>query len=105
MPLRARLALLALCGAIIVSSVGGAVFVRQLRTSLHASVDTSLRTRANAVVQSVGESGSDLNFQDSGSTPLVNGDESLAQVIAPGGRVEQSSQAAGDAALIPVSKL
>src|SRR5882757_5963124 len=87
MPIRLRLTLAALLGAIALSSVGGFVFLHQLRNGLHASVDSSLRTRADALVQ---------NVQDAGSTPLLAASESIAQVVAPDGHVVDSSQAAGN---------
>ncbi len=95
MPIRLRLALFAALGALCLSSVGGAVFVHQLRNGLHTSVDASLRTRADALVQNLQDTSSGLNFQDGGSTPLVKDTEAISQIVAPDGHVAESSQAAG----------
>ncbi len=101
MTIRVRLTLLAALGAFALSAAGAVVFVHQLRGHLHASVDSTLRVRADALVQGVGDAGSGLNFQDSGSTTLLSDKEAIAQVIAPNGRVAESSQAAGSSPLIP----
>jgi signal transduction histidine kinase len=95
MPIRLRLTLAAFLGAVVLSSAGGFVFLHQLRNGLHASVDSSLRTRADALVQKVQDTGTNLDFQDAGSTPLLDASESIAQVVAPDGRLVDSSQAAG----------
>jgi hypothetical protein len=100
MPIRLRLTLAALLGAVALSSVGGFVFLHQLRNGLHASVDSSLRTRADALVQKVQDSGTNLDFQDAGSTPLLDARESIAQVVAPDGHLVDSSQGAGNALAI-----
>src|SRR6267154_1694182 len=105
MPIRLRLTLAALLGALALSSVGGVVFLHQLRNGLHASVDSSLRTRADALVQKVQDSGTNLDFQDAGSTPLLAARESIAQVVGPDSRLVDSSQAAGDNVVIPESAL
>jgi two-component system OmpR family sensor kinase len=101
MPVRVRLTLFAAIGAIVLMSAGGWVFVHQLRHSLHTSVDSSLRTRADALVQTIGDSQGGFNFQDAGSTKLLNARESLAQIIAPDGHVFEASEAAGTRSLVP----
>ncbi len=105
MPIRLRLTLAALFGAVALSSVGGFVFLHQLRNGLHASVDSSLRTRADALVQKVQDSGTNLDFQDAGSTALLAASESIAQVVAPDGRLVDSSEAAGNTLAISRSAL
>src|SRR5882757_10622566 len=98
MPIRLRLSLAALLGAVALSSVGGWVFLHQLRDGLHASVDSSLRTRADALVQTVQDAQGGIDFQDSGSTKLLPANEAIGQVITPNGRVVESSEAAGQSA-------
>jgi two-component system OmpR family sensor kinase len=105
MPIRLRLTLAALIGALALSSIGGWVFLHQLRNGLNASVDSSLRVRADALVQKVQDSGTNLDFQDAGSTALLAANESIAQVVGPGGRVVDSSQAAGNSIVISKSAL
>ncbi|MCU1466682.1 MAG: integral rane sensor signal transduction histidine kinase [Actinomycetia bacterium] len=105
MPIRLRLTLAALLGALALSSIGGWVFLHQLRNGLHASVDSSLRVRADALVQKVQDSGTNLDFQDAGSTALLAARESIAQVVGPDSRLVDSSQAAGNNVVIPESAL
>jgi two-component system OmpR family sensor kinase len=105
MPIRLRLTLAALLGAFALSSLGGLVFLHQLRNGLHGSVDSSLRTRADALVQKVQDSAANLDFQDAGSTALLDARESIAQVVAPDGRLVDSSQAAGNTLAISKTAL
>jgi two-component system OmpR family sensor kinase len=104
MPIRLRLAALAAIGALVLSSFGGWVFLHQLRQGLHASADSSLRTRADALVLKVRDAQGGIDFQDSGSTKLLPANEAIAQVISPSGRVVESSEAAGRAALLPATR-
>ena len=94
MPIRVRLSALAAVGALVMSVIGGAVFLRQLRNGLHASVDSSLRSRADQLVQRLPD-GNGGDFQDPGATPLVSTGEAIAQVITPAGKVAEASEAAG----------
>ena len=107
MPIRVRLTLLAALGAIVLTSVGGWVFVHQLRNGLHTSVDSSLRMRADALVQKgAGDAqGGGIDFQDAGTTKLLNAREAIAQIVAPDGRVVESSEAAGTRPLLPFGVL
>jgi two-component system OmpR family sensor kinase len=100
MPIRIRLALFAALGALVLSSLGAFVFVHQLRGQLHTSVDSSLRVRADALVQSLGDAASGLDFQDAGSTALVSDKEAIVQIVGPDGRVAEASQAAGSTLLL-----
>lgn len=100
MPIRLRLTLIALLGAVALTSTGGWIFVHQLRNGLHTSLDSALRTRADAVVQTVLDASSGINFQDSGSTPLLDAKEAIAQIVTPSGRVADSSEGAGNHLLI-----
>ncbi len=101
MPIRIRLAALATLGALVLSSIGGLVFLHQLRNNLHASVDSSLRTRANTLLQNVHDAQGGIDFQDTGSTKLLPANEAIAQILAPGGRVAESSEGAGTTDLLP----
>ncbi len=103
MPIRRRLAALAAVGALVLSGLGGWVFLHQLRNGLHTSVDSSLRTRADALVQTVRDAQGGIDFQDSGSTQLLPANEAIGQVIAPNGRVAESSEAAGQSRLLPAT--
>src|SRR5882672_5477356 len=103
MPIRLRLAALAAIGALVLSGLGGWVFLHQLRDGLHASVDSSLRTRADALVQTVQDARGGIDFRDSGSTKLLPANEAIGQVITPNGRVVESSEAAGQSALLPAT--
>ncbi|MDX6401626.1 MAG: two-component system, OmpR family, sensor kinase [Gaiellaceae bacterium] len=105
MPVRIRLALFAAIGAVVLTSVGGWVFVHQLRNGLHTSVDSSLRTRADALVQTLGDAQGGIDFQDSGTTQLLSARESIAQIMAPDGKVRESSEAAGTRPLLAADAL
>src|SRR5258705_7482740 len=100
MPVRVRLALLAALGAIMVTTAGAWVFVHQLRDGLHASVDSSLRVRADALVQTLSDAQGGIDFQDSGTTKLLDARESIAQIVAPDGRVVEWSEVAGSRSLL-----
>ena len=103
MPIRLRLAALAAIGALVLSGLGGWVFLHHLRDGLHASVDSSLRTRADALVQTVRDAKGGIDFQDAGSTRLLPANEAIGQVITPSGRVAESSEAAGPSDLLPAT--
>jgi signal transduction histidine kinase len=105
MPIRVRLTLLTALGVIVLTLTGGWVFIHQLRSSLHTSVDSALRTRADALAQTVRDANGGIDFQDSGTTKLLNAREAIAQVVAPDGRVVESSEAAGTRSLLPVGVL
>jgi heavy metal sensor kinase len=105
MPVRVRLAILAALGAIVFTSVGGWVFVHQLRHGLHASVDSSLRVRADALAQTLGDAQGGIDFQDSGTTKLINARESIAQIVSTDGKVLESSEVAGSRLLLSAKAL
>lgn len=105
MPLRVRLTGLAVLGALVAVTLGGWIFTVQLRQNLHASVDSALRTRADALVQSVRDAGSAIDFQDSGSTRLLPAREAIAQIVGPTGALVESSEVAGRTILVPPSVL
>ncbi len=105
MPIRARLSALAAVGALLAVLLGGWVFVDRLRDSLHSSVDSSLRTRADALVQSVHDASGGIDFQDQGSTRLIAAKEAIAQVVDPTGQLVETSEGAGNKVLIPAGAL
>jgi signal transduction histidine kinase len=105
LPIRLRLTILAALGALLLSTVGGWVFLHHLRDGLHASADAALRTRADTLVQKVQDSGGNLDFQDPGATRLLDASELLAQVIAPDGHIVESSQGAGTGVVISPATL
>src|SRR5882757_9466433 len=83
MPLRLRLALLFALGTVLAIAVAGFGFLLQLRVSLDASLDSSLVTRASALVDEVSAAGL-------GSLRLGQ-DEEPAQFLTVDGRVLASS--------------
>ena len=83
MPLRLRLALLFALATVLVIAVAGFGFLFQLRVSLDASLDSSLVTRASALVDEVSAAGL-------GSLRLGQ-DEEPAQFLTVDGRVLASS--------------
>ena len=64
MPIRVRLTAFAAVGALLAVVLGGWIFVHQLRDGLHSSVDSSLRSRADALVQTVRDASGGIDFQD-----------------------------------------
>ena len=92
-------------GVIVLTSVGGWVFVHQLRNGLHTSVDSALRIAPTPSPRRCGDAQGGIDFQDSGTTKLLNAREAIAQIVAPDGRVVESSEAAGARSLLPVAVL
>jgi two-component system OmpR family sensor kinase len=88
MPLRLRLALLFALVTVLVIGVAGIGFLLQLRVSLDASLDSSLVTRASALVDEVNAAGL-------GSLRLGQ-DEEPAQFLTVDGRVLASSPELAD---------
>ena len=99
MPIRVRLTLVYLAAAVLLVAAGGLLLTRQLHAGLLASVDTGLRTRADQLAQAVQHAGDNLDFQDETSR-LIAPREAFAQVIAPNGRVAESSEAVGSTAVL-----
>jgi len=99
-PIRVRLTVLAAAGALVAVMLGGWVFVHQLRDGLHSSVDSSLRTRADALVQTVRDAEGGIDFEDRGSTRLLDAKEAIAQILGPGGNVVEASDDAGSKVLV-----
>ncbi len=104
MALRTRLALLVALAVAALVAAGGALFVSQLRRGLDASLDASLRARADVVVQQVGPDGS-TGFQDSGAGALLPPGEALAQVVDARGRLLESSEGTRGRALLSAAQL
>jgi signal transduction histidine kinase len=102
--LRTRLALLVAVAVAALVTVGGALFVHQLGTGLDASLDTTLRSRADALVQQAGPDGSS-EFQDTGGDGLLSAREALAQVVDGTGRLIESSAGTRDRPLLTASQL
>ena len=105
MPIRVRLTLLAAVGALLLTAAGGWVFLNQLGAGLHRSVDSSLRTRGDALVQTVHDAKGAIDFQDPGSTRLIDASEAIAQVVNAKGRLVESSEEAGRRILVPADVL
>jgi two-component system OmpR family sensor kinase len=103
-PLRTRLALLVAVAVAALVTPGGALFVHQLRTGLDASLDATLRARADQLVQQVGPDGS-REFQDTGGDGLLSTREALAQVVDPAGRLVESSAGARGRPLLTPAQL
>ncbi|MGI8577208.1 MAG: sensor histidine kinase [Nocardioidaceae bacterium] len=80
MSLRSRLAVLVMLAVAVLVAVGGVLFLNQLQRGLDASLDTTLRARAEAIVQRIGPDGNS-DFQDSGKIGLLPPDEALAQIV------------------------
>jgi two-component system OmpR family sensor kinase len=98
-PIRLRLALFAAVGALALVTIGGWIFVRQLDDGLRASVDASLRARADTVVQAV-RSARAGQVPTSRSTPLLPSREAIAQILDVDGTVIEHSEEAGRDALV-----
>ncbi len=99
MPLRVRLSLLVGAAAALLLTVGGVVFLHQLRDGLDNAVDTALRARADALSSQL-VSSSGAGFQDAGAAGLLPPHEALAQLLSPSGSVVDSSEGATGAPLL-----
>jgi len=96
MPIRLRLALVfAGCMALLLGAAGLFLYLR-LGAELQQSTDAALRSEASVIAAGLGQGGS--NFGDQG--PPVRGLETFAQVLGPGGKVVDSSQAIGTSPLV-----
>lgn len=106
MHLRIKLALLFAATVAVLLAVGGYVLSYELQTSVDAALDSSLATRADALVQQVGPNGTVSNFQDGGgnTSPRLAG-EAIAQVVGPSGAVLESSEGAGTGSLLTPTQL
>lgn len=115
MAIRLRLALLFAAGAALLLAAGGAVFVHELSAGLRGSLQATLRTQANALVQSLPDGG---NFQDpgpgtappgnSGASDLGRASKSsdaLSQVVSATGRIFNPSGPAATRPLLSAAQL
>ena len=108
MSLRWRLALLFALGTAAVVTVAGLAFTLQLRASLNAALDDSLRTRAHALAAQVVTArplvvhgqGGNVQYQ-----ARFSGADELTQVLTPSGQVLESSPAAGQDPLLAAAQL
>ena len=93
MRLRTRVTLVsAALMAVVLAATGVFVYLR-LQAELRRTVDESLRSRADAEL---------LVVEETGSLPLAQPDDAFAQLIGPdGSAVESSSSIAGASALVP----
>ncbi|MEO7058551.1 MAG: ATP-binding protein [Lapillicoccus sp.] len=99
MPLRVRLSLVVAAAAALLLTVGGAVFLHQLRDGLDSAVDTALRARADALSSQLA-SLTGTGFQDAGAAGLLPPHEALAQLLSPTGALMDSSEGATAAPLL-----
>jgi len=90
MPIRVRLALLFTLTALLLLTGGGVLFLRQLSLGLDASLDTTLRARADALASTVSApNGQDL--PDGPPSRLLRTSDTLAQVLGATGAVLEST--------------
>lgn len=108
MSLRIRLSLVALLATAVVFAAGSILFSNLLSSNLVDTLDANLAAQASQASQTIPEPGGQENFQDVGGAPVGASSphgpgvpsEYLVQVLAPGGRLAQASQAAGDLTLL-----
>ena len=97
-PIRLRVTLVfALVMAVVLTAVGLFLYLR-LGSQLDESLDTSLRSRATEIAALAHQSGGRL--EGTGSNPLVEQDESFAQILGPGGSVIDSTPQVGGAPVL-----
>ncbi|MCW2647651.1 MAG: two-component system, OmpR family, sensor kinase [Pseudonocardiales bacterium] len=87
MPIRVRLPLLFTAATLVLLTVGGFLFISQLRSGLQHNLDVTLRSRADTLITQLGNGG----FQDSGQAPLAPSLGTYAQVLTTHGVVLESS--------------
>ena len=108
MSLRLRLSLVALLATAVVFAAGSILFSNLLSSNLVGTLDANLAVQATQASQAIPGPGGQENFQDAGGAPVgapsphstAVPSEYLVQVLAPGRRVVQANQAAGNAALL-----
>lgn len=103
MPVRARLAAAVAAATAILIIAAGLIFVHQLRRGLEDALDTTLRTRAEALIQQLGADGT--GFQDAGADGLLPPNQALAQVIGRTGALLDASEGAADQQLLNRAQL
>lgn len=98
LPLKLRLTLVFTVGmAVLVIALGGFIYSR-VAADLLDSVDAGLRSRAQIIVHSVGQTASPTEVLAEGS--LIDSDEAFAQVLGPRGEIVQSTSAVFGAPLL-----
>jgi signal transduction histidine kinase len=109
MSLRARLTLLFAVATLVLLTGAGLGFLWQLRASVTAALDASLRARAHTVIaqlaagrQPLTGAGGDQQGQHQGN---YTGSDELTQIMAPTGRLLFFSPAAGNQALLSTAQL
>jgi two-component system, OmpR family, sensor kinase len=109
MSLRARLTLLFAVATLVVLTGAGLGFLWQLRTSVTAALDGSLRARAHTLTaqlaagrQPLTGAGGDQQGQHQGN---YTGSDELTQIIAPAGKLLFFSPAAGSQPLLSAAQL
>jgi signal transduction histidine kinase len=102
-PIRLRVTL-AFAGvmAIVFVAVGLFLYLR-LESQLDESLETALRSRATEVSALARDSGGRLSGSD--SDPLVEQDESFAQILSPDGRIVDSTAQLGGASVLDADEL
>lgn len=104
MPVRLRLALLVALTAAVLVSVGGLIFIQRLQVSLDDSLDATLRVRADALIERIGQDGNS-EFQDAGKAGLLPPNQAVAQVINGQGLVSESSEGARTKSLLTAEQV
>ncbi len=89
---------------LLVLTVVGLLFVRQLQTGLNGNLDTTLRGRAEAVITQV-TSVEGPDFQDTGSGSLLRVGDAVAQVLGADGAVLQASDGQAGQSLLTATQL
>jgi two-component system, OmpR family, sensor kinase len=100
LPIRARLALVSTALVAVVLGALGAFLYLRFRADLMEAVDAGLRSRAGALVDDEGRSGS-----VSGGAGLAEPDDAFAQVLGVDGEVIESSPGLGDRPLLTRAEL
>lgn len=101
MSIRIRLAALFAVATLAFMTVGGVVFVVSLRDGLRGSLDSSLRSQADTLAQSVKDTPGSVQPRDARRAALHLPSNVVAQVIDPGGHVVEASDEVGRTPLVP----
>lgn len=102
-PLKARLTLAFAAGmAVVLTGVGAFVYVN-LRDDLRASVDSGLQSRAQVIAANA--SRADPSLGGGRHRRLIDPDEAFAQVLAPSGRIVETTRGVAKAPLVSAADL
>ena len=103
LPIRVRVTLAyAAVMAVVLGGVGLFLYLR-LEAQLDESLDTGLRSRVTELAALARHSGGHL--ESTGSNPLMEQDESFAQILGPGGAVRDSTPQLGGTAVLDPSEV